>query len=46
MRIQKFDALIEKGIQNGMILNIDSLVKNLLPYLNYRDKNFMLEWKP
>ncbi|MFQ6622322.1 hypothetical protein Gotur_002571 [Gossypium turneri] len=24
-----------------MILNIDSLVKNLLPHLNYRDKYFM-----
>ncbi|MFQ6654417.1 hypothetical protein Gotur_025411 [Gossypium turneri] len=26
-----------------MILNIDSLVKNLLPHLNYRDKNYMRE---
>ncbi|MFQ6654415.1 hypothetical protein Gotur_025411 [Gossypium turneri] len=39
----KSDALIEKWIQNGMILNIDSLVKNLLPHLNYRDKNYMRE---
>ena len=32
---------IEKRIQNGMILTIDFLVKNLLPHLNCRNKNSM-----
>ncbi|KAH0854183.1 LOW QUALITY PROTEIN: hypothetical protein HID58_090144 [Brassica napus] len=33
----------KKGIQSGMILNIDSLVKNLPLLLNYRNKNFTVE---
>ncbi|CAN1867194.1 NAD(P)H-quinone oxidoreductase subunit H, chloroplastic [Linum perenne] len=35
------DILIEKGIRNGTILNIDSLVKKLPLLLNCLNKNFM-----
>jgi hypothetical protein len=31
----------KKSIQNGMILNIDSLVKNLLLFLNCRNHAFV-----
>lgn len=39
-------ALIEKMSHNGMILNIDSLIKNRLLLLTWRNKNFMSELRP
>lgn len=45
MKIQKFDDFSEEKNQNGIILNISLLVKNFFLFLNYLNKNIILEQK-